>query len=184
MSDIVATFNSLLATGGIFVFLAATVLVVDMYSSRSLAPLVRGYGLLLAFVLTVAGSALTLVYSEMFGFVPCGLCWMQRVFLYPQVFILALAVWYKQHFAAGYGLLLSVLGLSIAAYQHYLQMGGRELVTCPTSGGDCATRFLFEYGFVTFPLLSVMLFFFLICLYVYILKEYKDTQKRVQRTTS
>ena len=113
---------------------------------------------------------MTLVYSEAFGFVPCGLCWLQRVFLYPQVFILGMALFYKEKIAARYGLMLSVPGLIISLYQHYLQMGGNEFLPCPASGGDCAKRIMFEFDFVTFPLVSAFLFLFLIVLYIYILK--------------
>ena len=117
---------------------------------------------------------MTLVYSEGFGFVPCGLCWLERVFLYPQVFILGMALFYKEKVAARYGLLLSVPGLIISLYHHYLQMGGNKFIACPTSGGDCAKRIMFEFGFVTFPLLSAFLFLFLIVLYIYILKTRTD----------
>lgn len=171
MSDTVQTINFILAFGGILVFLAGSILLVDLYTSKVFGKIINGWGIALGFVFTLASSAMTLVYSEGFGFVPCGLCWLQRVFLYPQVFILGMALVYKEKVAARYGLALSIPGLVIALYQHYLQMGGSEFIACPTSGGDCAKRFLFEFGFMTFPLLSAILFLFLIVLYIYILKN-------------
>ena len=39
----------------------------------------------LAFLLTLGATAMTLYYSEVLGFAPCGWCWVQRVFLWPQV---------------------------------------------------------------------------------------------------
>lgn len=170
MNETVAILNTLLATGGILVLLTGSVLLVDLYGSRVLEKLVATWGMVVAFLFTSASAAMTLVYSEVFGFVPCSLCWLQRVFLYPQVFILGAAIFYKEKIAARYGLVLSVPGLVIALYQHYLQMGGSALVACPSSSGDCAKRIMFEYGFVTFPLLSAFLFLFLIALYIYILR--------------
>lgn len=170
MTETVETLNGLLATGGIALFLAGTVLVVDLYTSRTFQKLIEVWGLLVAYFVTLSGLLMTVLYSEVFGFVPCGLCWLGRVFLYPQVFLLAVALFYKDKTVARYGITLSIPGLLVGLYQHYLQMGGSEFITCPSSGGDCGKRILFEYGFVTFPLMSVMLFAFLIALYIYILK--------------
>jgi hypothetical protein len=51
-------------------------------------------------------------------------------------------------------------------------MGGSEIVRCPVAGAgsDCAKQFMFEFGFMTFPMLSAITFLFLIVLYIYILK--------------
>lgn len=170
MSETVQSLNYILAIGGIFVLLGSSVLIFDFYTSRVFKNIISTWGIFIAFIFTLSSSVMTLVYSEVFGFVPCGLCWLQRVFLYPQVFILGMALFYKEKVAARYGLMLSIPGLIISLYQHYLQMGGNELLPCPASGGDCAKRIMFEFDFVTFPLLSAFLFLFLIVLYIYILK--------------
>lgn len=170
MSELVQNLNYLLALGGILIFLKTTVLAFDLYSSQIFKKIITVWGIWIAFIFTLASSLMTLIYSEVFGFVPCSLCWLQRVFLYPQVFLLATSIFYKEKVAARYGLILSVPGLIIATYQHYLQMGGNQFIACPTSGGDCAKRIMFEFDFVTFPLLSACLFLFLIVIYLYILK--------------
>lgn len=170
MTETVQTLNLLLALGGIGIFLLALGLSIDLYAKRVLADMIEAWGMVLGFIFTLSSSAMTLLYSEVFGFVPCGLCWMQRVFLYPQVFLLATAIFYKEKVAARYGLVLSFPGLIVALYQHYLQMGGNQFVGCPASGADCTKRFMFEFNFMTFPLLSAILFLFLIILYLYILK--------------
>lgn len=54
-------------------------------------------------------------------------------------------------------------------------MGGSSFIACPSSGGDCAKRFMFEFGFVTFPLLAAILFAFLVVWYTYILKTRTNT---------
>jgi disulfide bond formation protein DsbB len=161
----------LFALCGIGIAFASAILLFDIYSkNKSLETIVRGYGLIIAFIVTLGSSVTTLIYSEIFGFIPCGLCWLQRVFLYPQVFLLALALYRKDKGIALYGIVLSIPGLVVSLYQHYLQIGGAEFITCPKAGADanCAERILFEFGFMTFPLLSAILFTFLIVLYYYI----------------
>jgi len=54
--------------------------------------------------------------------------------------------------------------LVVALYQEYLQLGYSELIPCPaiSNFADCAKPTFLEYGFITFPFASVVLFGFLI----------------------
>lgn len=163
--------NLLVATGGIVMLVAAVAILVDhvwcggAYVGKDLAP----FALMTATLTATAGAVLALYYSDVLGFVPCGLCWFQRIFLFPQAFIGAVALKVRDAvFAPLYGIVLSACGMVFALYQHYLQMGGSEGIPCPAAGAgaDCAERILFEFGFMTFPLLSAITFAFLIALYL------------------
>jgi hypothetical protein len=172
MTLVIEQLNFLLALGGIILLLSSVILAFDLYTKNfTLKPLIDKYALVVAFLLTLDASATTLLYSEVFGFIPCGLCWLQRVFLYPQVILLAVALYTKDKTVALYGIALSIPGVLVSLYQHYLQMGGSEFIACPTAGTgtNCAERILFEFGFMTFPLMSAFLFLFLIALYTYTL---------------
>ena len=138
---------------------------------NDIALLLEKWGLWKAFALTLAGSALTLFYSEILGISPCGWCWVQRVFLYPQIVLFALAIWKKDRRIADYSIAMSIFGGAAALYQHYLQMGGTAVIPCPataTQAVDCSVRFLFEFGYITFPLMSFSLFAFLIVLMLFV----------------
>lgn len=162
--------NYLLALGGIVGIFVTLFLAYDFKTKRRLTLFVRSWALIGAFFATLGSSIMTLIYSEYFGITPCGLCWLERIALYPQVLLLGMAYYYKDMLIARYGIGLSIVGLIVSLYHHYIQMGGSEFVKCPTSGGDCAKRFMFEFDFITFPLLAAILFAFLIVLYLYILK--------------
>ncbi|HEX9608711.1 MAG TPA: disulfide bond formation protein B [Candidatus Paceibacterota bacterium] len=168
MTELVSSLNFFLAGGAILLQLVAVALVVSLLTEKNflVTEWLSKHAILISFLVVLASSALTLVYSEVFGFVPCGLCWLQRVFLYPQVIILGIALWKKRRDVSEYVIGLSIPGAVIALYQHYLQMGGSEFVTCPTAGAgaDCAKRILFEFGYITFPLMSFSVFAFLIIL--------------------
>ncbi len=117
------------------------------------------YALPLAFLLALGATILSLAYSEVFGFIPCGLCWLQRVFLYPQTVLLGMALWKKDSRIADYIIALSILGAIVALDQHFLQMGITGGLPCPASGNtDCAKRILFEFNYITFPLMSFTAF--------------------------
>ncbi len=171
MNPLVETLNFYLALGGVAAFLIALILVIDVHRERALVSLVKMYGLVVTFVLSFGMTALALTYSEVFGFVPCGLCWLERIFLFPQVFLLMGALYFKDTLFARYGLILSSIGFVIAVYHHYLQMGGTEFVKCPSAGAvDCAKRIMFEFDFMTFPLLAAAGFALLGALYYYLLR--------------
>ena len=172
----VETTNYILALGTLAMqvvgvgFLAVYFLQEKFPDLADIGSLIERWGMWKAFALTVGGSALTLFYSEILGFAPCGLCWLQRVFLYPQVVLLGLALYKKDKNIVDYSIALSMAGGIVALYQHYLQMGGEAVLPCPATGPslDCASRFLFEFGYITFPLMSATLFAFLIVLMLFV----------------
>ncbi|OGG41602.1 hypothetical protein A2837_00195 [Candidatus Kaiserbacteria bacterium RIFCSPHIGHO2_01_FULL_46_22] len=123
---------------------------------------------------------MSLLYSEYFGFIPCSLCWLQRIAIYPQAVlsIIAFKSGDKLHFPV-YGIALSILGLLVAVYQYIYQMlpreaGGSSVLPCLADGSnaDCAVKVIDAFGFVTFPLISAISFAFLIVVYLN-LRRYK-----------
>ncbi len=118
------------------------------------------WGLEGSFLVAFTGTALSLVYSEIIGFVPCYLCWIQRIFLYPQVIILGLALWKKTKDAAIYCSVLSVIGGIIALYNFYGQsFNPNALPECDALGQvSCAVRYFVEFGYVTIPVMSLTAF--------------------------
>jgi disulfide bond formation protein DsbB len=170
MIETIQSLNHTLAILGLVGIIATALLIFDLYTERRLQKYVAQWGMKFALLATLASSAMTLLYSEVFGILPCGLCWFERVALYPQVLLIATAIYIKDSRMPIYGIGLSVFGLVISLYHHYIQMGGSQFVKCPVSGVDCSKRFFFEFDFMTFPLMSAILFLFLIILYRYILK--------------
>ena len=170
--ELIKNLNYILGIGGLVGILVTAILLFDLKTKKALTFVVEKWGTLLALLATFGSSVMTLVYSEIFGFIPCGLCWLERIMLYPQILILGTGIYFKDRLMPRYGIVLSVLGLIISLYHHYLQMGGNQFIKCPAAGvgADCAKRFFFEFGFMTFPLMSAILFAFLIVLYVYLLK--------------
>lgn len=171
----VATINHLFGFGTI-VLQGATIVLVVIYAVRaryawcaSICALVSRYAMIIGMYFTAAVVASSLFYSEVLGFTPCGLCWLQRVFLYPQAVLFAVAVWRRERVIAVYSIVLSSIGAVIALYHQYLQMGGGALLPCPAVqlAVDCSQRTFFEFGYITFPLIGFTSCVFLIVLMVY-----------------
>jgi disulfide bond formation protein DsbB len=164
MTETLLTLNWLSAVGAVVLLLISVVLL-WAYGTRHtpLLTLARKYGLVATSGVAVASLLMSLVYSEYFGVIPCGLCWLERACIYPLALILTLASMKRDHNVAPYGLVLSGVGAVISLYHHYLQMGGGSVLPCPASGvSDCAKRIIFEFGFVTFPLIA-----FSVCIFIF-----------------
>jgi disulfide bond formation protein DsbB len=122
----------------------------------------------IAFILALGSFVISLFYSEVLGFAPCGLCWLQRVAIYPQLFLFITALIKGDEKIADYSIVLSVAGLIISLYQHALQLGASEFVPCATTllAADCAKKTLFEFGYITFPLMAASVCAYLIVLMI------------------
>lgn len=118
------------------------------------------YFLWFAFLISLFSMLLSLFYSDIALYTPCLLCWYQRIFMYPQVFILGLAIYKKDATVAGYSIILAAIGALIALYQVYLQFGGESFGTCSVVGStvSCTAKYVLEFGYVTIPVMSLTTF--------------------------
>lgn len=133
---------------------------------RTLASFFGRHALLLGFLVSVGALGASLFYSDVAGFTPCPLCWWQRVFLYPQAVLFAIALFKRDRGIVDYALVLSIIGGAIALYHTYLQFGGSPLVPCSAETAACVQRFFIEYGYITIPTMSLSAFLFLVALLV------------------
>ena len=114
--------------------------------------------------LVVSGAAVlgSLFYSEVIGFVPCRLCWYQRILMYPQALLFAGAVIREKLFIRRELLVLGVLGLLLSGYHYALQMFAMATPgysdACVATGVSCASTEVFAFGYMTIPLMSFTAF--------------------------
>src|SRR3989344_8888096 len=160
VSYILSLFTVLGELGAIFLLLALLSRRFNWrfaFFDRPLA-LLAPHGVTFAFIVAASGVVSSLYYSEIAGFVPCTLCWWQRIFFYPQAIILGMALLGKARDAARACYALSAGGILFAAYHTYLQFGGSPLVPCAAGGASCAQRYFLEFGYVTIPTMAFTAF--------------------------
>lgn len=132
--------------------------------------LFANYGIWLAGFTAVLAIIGSLIFSDVYNVEPCKLCWIQRIFIYPQALIMLIAAKKHDMQAWTYSLWLSIIGLLVGLYQVNEQLGITNIIPeaeCVT-GADaaCAQIHMLEFGYITFPLASVTLFVFIIILYI------------------
>ncbi len=124
-------------------------------------------------VVAVSGS---LYMSEIAGFLPCLLCWYQRIAMYPLVVILGVGILRKERKLYQYVLPFSITGGLIALYHVLLYYGvfPESEQTC-RAGVSCTTKYIEYFGFVTIPLLSLLAFSLITaCMIILYRKEYRE----------
>ena len=120
-------------------------------------------------LLATSGS---LYFSEIAGYLPCLLCWYQRIAMYPLVIILAVGILRRDAKMYLYALPLAIIGALIALYHVllYYKVFPESEETC-RAGVSCTTKYIEYLGFVTIPLLSLGAFLVIIACMVLLWKK-------------
>ena len=116
------------------------------------------YGAVLAFIVALTATLGSLYYSEIARFIPCTLCWYQRIFMYPLVLITLVGMIEQDELLANYVLPLSIIGLFISGYHVLIQNGAFSNPTTCTVGIPCSLRYVNYLGFITIPTMALTAF--------------------------
>jgi len=121
---------------------------------------ISAWTLVFACWLVAAISTLgALFLGEVMDLPPCVLCWYQRIFMFPLVFILAAGLIPFDPKIVRYALPLAVAGWLVAVFHLLLAAGViPENITPCAQGVPCSQVQIEWFGFVTIPLLSVVSF--------------------------
>lgn len=147
-------FNTLAALGTIAIQIGIVATIIGWVTG---APFVRTIakhsGMLIALIFG-AGVIMSFVYQYGFGYEPCLLCWYQRIFIIP----IAILAWTRtlrtSKTLQTQLLILSSIGLAIAALHVYIDIFPTGLDICGTTGPSCLMRYVYEFGYITIPMMS------------------------------
>lgn len=129
--------------------------------------------LFLSWLVAIIATGGSLFFSEVMEFVPCSLCWYQRIFMYPLAVVLSIGLltsdksvfWYSMPFVGG--------GLFFAIYHNLLHAGIIPETMSPcVSGVPCTARWIEWFGFITIPVLSLVAFTIIGSLLIYFYRNY------------
>lgn len=124
-----------------------------------------------SFLVATIATLGSLFFSDVMHFVPCSLCWYQRIFMYPLFFIFLINLLYPDNKLFKYAFPLVTIGLVLSIYHNLLMFGiiSEDLAPC-VQGVPCSTRYIDFFGFITIPFLSFISYSILFCLLI-ILKK-------------
>jgi disulfide bond formation protein DsbB len=154
MKSFIHIFNVLLSIGVITYALAIVYIIV---CKKKVMPMIKKYSLVAVFGISAIATICSIVYSNIVGFPPCDLCWYQRIFIYPIAFMSLYALIKKQDGALirPYLVLLTVIGGFISLVHNIIYYVGYNPLPCSATA-SCTARYVFEFGFITIPLMAFM----------------------------
>jgi len=117
------------------------------------------YYIFTAWVLAAVASGGSFFFSEVMEFLPCSLCWYQRIFMYPLVLIFLVGSFPVNRSVFNYSMPLIICGWLIALYHNFLHWGIIPESASPCiQGAPCTAIWIDWLGFITIPLLSLTAF--------------------------
>jgi Ni/Fe-hydrogenase subunit HybB-like protein len=107
-----------------------------------------------AFAVTATSMAGSLYFSEVQNFIPCRLCWYQRIAMFSLVVVLLVGALRRDSAVRWYAVPLAAIGLLIATY-HYIIEWFPQLETGSCDAfAPCSTPYFREFGFVTLSFMA------------------------------
>ena len=112
-----------------------------------------------AWLVAAFSTSGALFLSEVMGIAPCVLCWYQRVFMFPLVFVLAAGLYPPDRRVLRYAAPLVAAGWLVALFHLLLTKGYIPATMTPcTQGIPCSKIDVEWFGFLTLPMLSLLSF--------------------------
>jgi len=156
--DTVSTFLALLAVLALaFLVVVAALSVVSVVRGGLPAwavPLREGIGevaLPLAFAVALTSMLGSLYMSEVAKFPPCVLCWYQRICMYPNVVLLAVAWWRRDAKVKFYVLPLVLIGVAISTYHYLIERFPDSVSFSCSADVPCSTVWIWKFHFLSIP---------------------------------
>lgn len=146
--------------------LALGLLLVSREKGNFYLDLLKDNFLLIGFGISVFSSLFPLVYSEIIGFAPCALCWWQRVFMFPTMFLFTVALWANDRKVIRYAAPVLSAGILVSLYHNFFYYFGEgSALPCDASGISCYQRLVSEFGgYISIPMMSLAAYFGLLSL--------------------
>ena len=166
MTETIQVFSALLAAlsalGAILVFASL------ISGSKGLVLLdgVREVAHWLAFAVAAASMVGSLYFSEVAEYVPCKLCWYQRIAMYSLAVILLVAAIKRDRGVTKYALPLAIIGAGISTYHYLLEWFPSIETDVCSIDVPCTTIWFREFGFATLSFMALSGFSLIIALMI------------------
>lgn len=145
--------STILATLALVALVGAVTLIFGHFTGRRW--LARERGLLVAWLIATVSVSGSLYYSEVAGFIPCDLCWWQRIAMYPLVVVLGLAVRAGDRSVRRYVLPVALAGGGVSLYHSVLQRYPTLFGSSCSFDAPCTGIWVDTFGFVTIPFMAM-----------------------------
>lgn len=154
-AETLAIYNTLLAVLSLVAIAGSIALLVyRMVKGPEAAELLNPGAIWLAWLVAAVATIGSLIYSGIVGFMPCRLCWYQRIAMYPLSVILLVGAIRREAVVKWYALPLALGGLLTSIYHYLIQVNpGWESGSCDPLN-PCSARYVETFGFISIPFMA------------------------------
>jgi disulfide bond formation protein DsbB len=113
-----------------------------------------------AWAVALVATLGSLYFSQIANFVPCELCWFQRIAMYPMSVILLIGALRRDvRVGVQYAFVFPIVGMAISTYHIYIEENpSAQPKACMVGGTTCATKWIDKFGYITIPVLAITAF--------------------------
>ena len=133
---------------------AVALLVYRVVRGPEAATLLGNKAMWLAWVVALVATVGSLMYSELFHYVPCRLCWFQRIAMYPLAIVLLVGAIRREAAVKFYAIPIALIGLVISIYHNVLQFYPSLEGTSCDPLVPCSARSIEMFGFMDLPFMA------------------------------
>jgi len=145
--------------------------------ARAIAP----QSVLFAWIVATVTTLGSLYYSEHAGFVPCELCWYQRIVMYPLVIVLGVALLRRDRMVWITTFVFVTIGVPLSLY-HWLveRVPAFEESSSCSATTPCSAPWFEKFGFVTLAWMAMSAFLLIGVLMVCTLLGTRDVESSTE----
>ncbi len=118
----------------------------------------------LAFLVAITATLGSLYLSEVAHFIPCKLCWYQRIAMYPLVPILAIAAWKRDAGIWRYAVPVAAIGAVISIYHYQLERFPSQASVSCSAEAPCTVVWIWKFHFISIPFMALSGFALIVAL--------------------
>jgi disulfide bond formation protein DsbB len=97
----------------------------------------------------------SLYFSEVAGYIPCELCWYQRIAMYPLAPLLGIAAVRRDVGIRPYAWVLAGSGALISTYHYIIEWRPNLEVTACSTEVPCSAVYFREFGFISIAFMAL-----------------------------
>ena len=147
---------ALVALAGAVLLVVAWLLAPRWAFAAEAGRVVADAGLWIAFLVAAGAMTGSLYFSEVANYVPCTLCWYQRIAMYPLAVILLIAAIRSDRSVRWYVVPVAIVGAAVSSYHYLIEWRpSLEGGVCSATGPACALIWFRELGFVTLAFMAL-----------------------------
>ena len=152
----ISTLLALVAAALVVCVVVARVLAGRLPAAARFVSMVGSHRNAITLAVGAAATAGSLYFSEVAHYVPCRLCWFQRVAMYPIGVLALVGLLRRDRAARWYVVPFAAVGLPISAYHYLIEWKpGLDTGSCALFGPSCTDIWFRTFAFATLAFMAM-----------------------------